>query len=60
MRNLLYHNSLYRHNFIFSDYNYDRDGKDNHTFNHFYLASGMTLRTVKGGICNLVHFDLCW
>ena len=33
---------------------YSRDGKDNHTFNHFYLASGMTLSTVKGVIFNLV------
>ena len=33
-----------------------RDGKDNHTFNHFYLASEMTLSTVKGAIFNLVHF----
>ena len=34
---------------------YDRDGKDNHTFNHFHLASGMTLSTVKDAIFNLVH-----
>ena len=34
---------------------YSRDGKDTHTFNHFYLASGMTLSTVKGAIFNLVH-----
>jgi hypothetical protein len=34
---------------------YSRDGKDKHTFNHFYLASGMTLSTVKGAIFNLVH-----
>ena len=29
--------------------------KDNHTFNNFYLAPGMT-STVKGVIFNLVHF----
>jgi hypothetical protein len=34
---------------------YIRDGKDNHTYNHFYLALGMTLSTVKGAIFNLVH-----
>jgi hypothetical protein len=34
---------------------YNRDGKDNHPFNNFYVASGMTLRTVKGVIFNLVH-----
>jgi hypothetical protein len=36
-------------------FHYSRDGKDNHTFNHFYLASGITLSTVKGVIFNLVH-----
>jgi hypothetical protein len=34
---------------------YDRDGKDNHTFNHFHIASEMTLSTVKGVMFNLVH-----
>ena len=34
---------------------YSRDGKDNHTFNYFYLALGMILSTVKGVIFNLVH-----
>ena len=34
---------------------YDRNGKDNHTFNHFHLASGMTESTVKDVIFNLVH-----
>jgi hypothetical protein len=29
---------------------YDRDGKDNHTFNHFHLASEITLSMVKGVI----------
>ena len=39
---------------------YDRDSKDNHTFNHFHLASGMTLSTVKGVILNLVHLGRCY
>jgi hypothetical protein len=34
---------------------YIRDGEDNHTFNHLYLALGMALSTVKGVIFNLVH-----
>jgi hypothetical protein len=41
---------------VFTDtISYDRDGKDNHTFNLFHLASEMTLSTVKGVIFNLVH-----
>ena len=33
---------------------YNRDGKDNHTFNNFFLASGITLSTVRDVIFNLV------
>jgi hypothetical protein len=32
------------------------DGKDNYTFNHLYLSSGIILNTVKSVTFNLVHF----
>jgi hypothetical protein len=41
--------------FVVTISHYNRNGKDNHTFNHFYLASGMFLSTVKGVIFNFVH-----
>ena len=51
MRNCLYSNSLYTDTISY----YDSDGKDNHTFNHFHLASGMTLSTIKDAIFNIVR-----
>jgi hypothetical protein len=39
---------------------YDRNGKNNHTFNHFYLASGMFLSTIKRCYIQPRAFDNNW